>query len=377
MMMSSKTTDMTVDYDSVLKPAYKAAVEMTIAKLDAAMSSMPDVKEKYLPMLTHFVQEYLVCSQTALEAGGEEKTCSPAAAAGRILQVIDYGMKFGMGPGKYMFDVSHVALRGDNNPDSLVSDHDTDFYKFGCDFFRPCMDLKKSAVMGLSNLEKVTKQLEAGENVVFFANHQSEADPQVVSCLMEQAGYGDLAADMVYVAGHKVTTDALAVAFSMGRNLICIHSKKHINADPETKGAKSRQNMKAMSALLDGFKKGGSIVWVAPSGGRDRRNIETGDVPIADFDAKTIDMFRLMGNKSRVKTHFYTLAMVSYDLCPPPDFTVAGVGEDRNVRFVPVGIALGEECESVGGLECRKAFNQHAQQQCDEDYQKLLAALEQ
>ena len=29
----------------------------------------------------------------------------------------------------------------------------------------------------------------------------------------------------------------------------------------------------------------------------------------------------------------------------------AGVGEERNVRFVPVGIACGKEVESVGGLE--------------------------
>ena len=105
-----------------------------------------------------------------------------------------------------------------------------------------------------------------------------------------------------------------------------------------------------MSAMLSKLKRGGCLLWVAPSGGRDRRNMETGQVPLAPFDSKTIDMFRLMGNKSKVPTHYYTLAMVSYDLCPPPDHIEAGVGEQRNVRYVPVGIKVGEELESVGGL---------------------------
>ncbi len=73
------------------------------------------------------------------------------------------------------------------------------------------------------------------------------------------------------------------------------------------------------------MKEGGCALWVAPSGGRDRRNVETGEVPIADFDSKTLDMFRLMGNKSKVPTHYFPLAMVTYDLCPPPDTISAGV----------------------------------------------------
>jgi 1-acyl-sn-glycerol-3-phosphate acyltransferase len=48
-----------------------------------------------------------------------------------------------------------------------------------------------------------------GENVVFFANHQSEADPQVMSVMLEKAGYKKEAEQVIYVAGHKVTTDPL------------------------------------------------------------------------------------------------------------------------------------------------------------------------
>ena len=97
-----------------------------------------------------------------------------------------------------------------------------------------------SVFLGKENLDKAIAQIAAGENVVFLANHQSEADPQVVSLILESAGY-TLAEDMTFLAGHKVTTDALAIPFSMGRNLLCIHSKKHIDADPELKDVKQKQ----------------------------------------------------------------------------------------------------------------------------------------
>merc|ERR1712151_180695 len=111
--------------------------------------------------------------------------------------------------------------------------------------------------------------------------------------------------------------------------------------------------------MLERLKRGGTILWVAPSGGRDRRDLESGKTPIAPFDSKTIDMFRLMGNKSKKPTHYYPFSMVSYEVCPPPDFVDPGVGELRNFRFTPVGIKVGDEVVSEGGLENRHAFNDH------------------
>jgi len=226
-------------------------------------------------------------------------------------------------------------------------------------------------VQGTNHLQTAFDQIKAGENVVFLANHQSEADPQVFSIMLEKAGFAQEAAEVVYVAGHKVTTDPLAIPFSMGRNLLCIHSKKHIDADPDTKSVKQRQNLSTMSAMLKQLKAGGAALWVAPSGGRDRRDLDSGKVPIAPFDSKTIDMFRLMGNKSKKPTHYYPLAMVSYELCPPPDFVEAGVGEQRNIRYSPVAISCGEELESVGGLESRHAFCENAEKVTDDLYQAL------
>jgi glycerol-3-phosphate O-acyltransferase len=324
------------------------------------------LRGKMLPLLASFADEYMRAANKSFAAG--TAAAHPTQASQQFLKGVQYGLQYGIQPEtKYIFDVSHTALRG-TEPDNTI-----DYYKFGCDFFRPMMDLEKSVILGRDHLSTaITQQLEAGENVVLFANHQSEADPQVVSCCLEQAGFGDAAEKMIYVAGHKVTTDPLAIPFSMGRNLLCIHSKKHIDADPESKASKQRQNIKAMNALLKSFKSGGALIWVAPSGGRDRRNVETGEIPIAPFDSKTLDIFRLYANKSKVKTHYYTLAMVSYYLCPPPDFVEAGVGEARKVNFEPVGIAMSAELDSHGGLEGRSEFCEQAMASCERDYQQLL-----
>jgi glycerol-3-phosphate O-acyltransferase len=358
---------------SQLLPEFEAA--LTQAKSQLVASIPPAMEGKMsgmLPPLEHFMSEYMTANQNAYLAGNE-KDCNPMAVTKRILTGISYGIQKGMGPDKYKdFDVAHDALRGDPETEN---GNTIDYYAFGCNFFGPCMDMQRSKLLGQDNLQQAADQLAAGENVVILANHQSEADPQVVSVLFESAGFGKAGADMVYVAGHKVTTDPLAIPFSMGRNLICIHSKKHMSADPELKNVKQRQNLKAMSAMMKKFKAGGCLLWVAPSGGRDRRDVETMKVPIAPFDSKTIDMFRLIGNKSNVKTHFYTMAMVTYDLCPPPDFVDPGVGEQRNVRFTPVGINMGTELENVGGLESRHLFCENAFDQCQRDYDELLQAI--
>jgi glycerol-3-phosphate O-acyltransferase len=350
-----------------LRPDYAAAY----AKAEAALSTAIPKKEMLQPLL-HFTIEYLAANQASFQAGNQVADATQAVS--RILKAIQLGIAHGTGPNKYLFGSSHKALRGDPETED---GNEYDFYAFGCDFFRPVMDVEKSLVLGQQNLDKAMEYLAQGENVVFLANHQSEADPQVMSVCLEKAGMGKQAEQIVYVAGHKVTTDPLAIPFSMGRNLICIHSKKHIDAEPELKPVKQRQNLSAMGSMLELLKKGGCALWVAPSGGRDRRDLTTREVPPAPFDSKTIDMFRLMGNKSKVKTHYFPLAMVSYELCPPPDFVDPGVGEQRNVRFVPVGIKCGDEIMSAGGLDRRHEFCEQAMQTCLDDYQQLLQALQQ
>lgn len=308
--------------------------------------------------LEHFVTEYLTAS-TASSLATPSFVDSLNSATSNIGTCLALGSKYGMGPDKFQFGVSHKAIR-----------EPFDYYNFGVDFFRLAVDIENSVFLGKENLDKAIAQIAAGENVVFLANHQSEADPQVVSLILESAGY-TLAEDMTFLAGHKVTTDALAIPFSMGRNLLCIHSKKHIDADPELKDVKQKQNLLTMGAMLSSLKSGGQSLWVAPSGGRDRRSIATGSIPIAPFDSKTIDMFRLMARKSKVPTHFYPMSMVSYELCPPPDAVEAGTGELRNIRRSPVGIHIGEETKNEGGLEARHLFTDNAQEVCDGNYKRM------
>jgi hypothetical protein len=61
--------------------------------------------------------------------------------------------------------------------------------------------------------------------------------------MLEKLGMAALASKVVFVAGHRVTTDPLAIPFSMGCNLLCIFSKKYMEEPPELKAAKQQQNM--------------------------------------------------------------------------------------------------------------------------------------
>lgn len=350
------------DDDETLGPDFKAAIAKAVETCTGALGK---ANPELCKATEHFCTEYITAS-----ANSHEKYPIPETAALASLERILTGVKlaatYGLGENKYEFGVTHEALRGDDEESERLGSK-FDFYGWGCDFFRYFIDLEDSLVLGEDNLKKAMEQVNNGENVIFYANHQSEADPQVMSILLEKAGFKEESDRMVFVAGHKVTTDSLAIPFSMGRNLICIHSKKHIDADPETRPYKTRQNMKAMTGMLKKLKQGGTMIWVAPSGGRDRRDTSTMTTPIAPFDAKTIEMFRLMGTKSKVPTHYYPLSMVSYELCPPPDFTEAGTGEQRNFRFVPVGIAVGPEV----GSDSDEAFNPGVFEETKRGYNEL------
>jgi glycerol-3-phosphate O-acyltransferase len=195
---------------SGILPEFAAARDSVVDSLNAAVET-----KSMAAMLAHFTNEYFAAASNSFAAGNTEY--NPKDAAQRFMKALELGMKHGMGGSKFTFGVTHKALRGKGEPqDNELEDADGnpneyDFYKFGCDFFRPAMDLENSVVLGQENLAKAVQQIKDGENVVFLANHQSEADPQVFSVLLDTIGLNDEAADVVYVAGHKVTTDALAM----------------------------------------------------------------------------------------------------------------------------------------------------------------------
>ncbi len=177
--------------------------------------------------------------------------------------------------------------------------------------------------MGAENLVKIKEQLAAGHNVVFCSNHQSESDTHCIFTLLEdQMGpeYGKIARNIVFIAGERVLRDAIVVPFSRGCNLLTVYSKKHIDSEPELKTAKMSHNQRTLKELGALFYKGGTCMWFAPSGGRDRRSKETGLVELSPFDANSIEMIKQVAEKAGAleKTHFYSMALATHNIFPPP-----------------------------------------------------------
>lgn len=240
-----------------------------------------------------------------------------------------------------------------------------DYYALGLDFLRPLIIFENSKVLGLEQLIKISKHLSSGENVVLFSNHQTEVDPQVISLLLEK-DYAKLAEEMIFVAGDRVISDPMAVPLSMGRNLLCIYSKKRIDHPPELKEKKQLHNQKTMKLMSELLSEGGKCIYVAPSGGRDRMNSE-GRVEVAHFDAQSIEMFWLMAQKATSPTHFYPLALATYSLLPPPNSLDPELGETRTTVSCPVHLAFGEEI-SMDGFSGSEEIDKKKRRQLRSDY---------
>lgn len=218
-----------------------------------------------------------------------------------------------------------------------------DYHAFGLSFLRPLIDWKDSTIQGLKNVEKMIGQISKKENVILFANHQTEVDPQIIDALLEKH-HPKFGSDIIFVAGERVILDPNAIPFSMGRNLLCIYSKKYIDNPPENKREKQLHNsrtMKLMSSLLN---EGGKAIYVAPSGGRDRKNPDGAIFP-APFDSQSIEMFYLMAKRAKTPTHFYPLTLATYDLMPPPSNIQKELGEFRQANHTDVHIHFGEEID--------------------------------
>jgi len=215
-----------------------------------------------------------------------------------------------------------------------------DYYQFGIDFIKPLIDLDNSNVFGKENLSSMNEKLNNGENVILFANHQTEVDPQIISLLL-QNNFPKIAKEIIFVAGDRVITDPLAIPFSMGRNLLCIYSKRYIETPIELKEKKQMHNHKTMQKMAELLKEGGKIIYVAPSGGRDRKD-ENDKLDVAKFDPQSIELFYLISKKAKVKTSFYPLSLFTYEILPPPKSIQVELGETRVVRHSPAQLHFGE-----------------------------------
>lgn len=218
-----------------------------------------------------------------------------------------------------------------------------DYYQWGIDILSPLVNRKNSSVIGKEHLPEIENHLAKKENVVFFANHQTEADPIAISILLENLA-PLLAKEMIFVAGERVVTDPLAVPFSLGRNLLCIYSKRYIDFPPENKREKQLHNKHTMEKMSTLLSEGGKAIYVAPSGGRDRPNGQ-GIFEIAAFDPQSIEMFYLMTQKAKKPTYFYPLALKTSELLPPPETIQVELGELRKAQYATIHLGLSARIE--------------------------------
>lgn len=230
----------------------------------------------------------------------------------------------------------------------------TDYYLLGLDLIRPLIDFKKSAVLGLDHIDEIESALKRKENVILFANHQIEADPQVISLLLEKT-HPYLAENIIYVAGERVLTDPMAIPFSMGRHLLCIYSKKYIDNPKEHQLTKQLHNKKTMLKMSGLLEEGGHIIYVAPSGGRDRPG-PSQVLELSPFDPQSIEMFYLMAKKAKTKTHFHPLALSTFHLMPPPGARQTLLGEKRELNYGPARLFFGPSID----MESFIAEDKHA-----------------
>jgi glycerol-3-phosphate O-acyltransferase len=228
-----------------------------------------------------------------------------------------------------------------------------DYYQLGLDLIKPLINFEKSAVLGLDHLNRIEDALDRKENVILLANHQIEADPQVISLLLEKIS-PSIAENIICVAGERVLTDPMAIPFSMGRNLLCIYSKKYIDNPPEDQHKKQLHNKNTMLKMSSLLEQGGHIIYVAPSGGRDRPG-PSGVVEVAPFDPQSIEMFYLMSKRAKTKTHFHPLALSTFDLMPPPGARQTTLGEKRELSYAPARLFFGPAVD----MESFIAENKH------------------
>ncbi|KOM45511.1 hypothetical protein LR48_Vigan06g081700 [Vigna angularis] len=214
-----------------------------------------------------------------------------------------------------------------------------DYYVFGQNYIRPLVDFKNSYVGNMPLFIEMEEKLKQGHNIILMSNHQTEADPAVIALLLE-ARLPYIAENLTYVAGDRVITDPLSKPFSIGRNLICVYSKKHMLDDPALVEMKRTANIRALKEMAMLLRNGSQIVWIAPSGGRDRPEAQTREWVPAPFDISSVDNMRRLVEHSGPPGHVYPLAILCHDIMPPPLKVEKEIGEKRIISFHGAGISV-------------------------------------
>ncbi|KAK9144241.1 hypothetical protein Sjap_004144 [Stephania japonica] len=256
-----------------------------------------------------------------------------------------------------------------------------DYYRFGQNYIQPLIDFRRSFVGNVSLFHEMEDKLREGHNVILISNHQTEADPAVIASLLESTN-PYIAENLTYVAGDRVITDPLSKPFSMGRNLICVYSKKHMYDSPEQIEMKRRSNTRSLKEMATLLRGGSQIIWIAPSGGRDRPDPLTGQWFPESFDVSSVDNVRRLSDHSGVPGHVYPLALLCYDIMPPPAKVEKDIGEQRMISFHGVGLSVASEikfsdvaAEIADPDEAKEAFSLALYHSVIQQYHVLKAAI--
>lgn len=255
-----------------------------------------------------------------------------------------------------------------------------DYYMFGQKYVRPLIDFGNSYVGNLSLFYDIEEKLRQGHNVVLMSNHQTEADPAVIALLLEKTN-PHMAENMIYIAGDRVLTDPLCKPFSMGRNLLCVYSKKHMCDVPELVDMKRRANTRSLKEMALLLRRGSQIIWIAPSGGRDRPDPATHEWQPAPFDVASVDNMRRLVQHAGVPGHIYPLAILCYDIMPPPPQVEKEIGEKRVISFHGAGLSVAPEISygdiALGGdeEEPKSVYAKALYDSVNEQYKVLKAAV--
>ncbi|KAI3469191.1 hypothetical protein Pfo_025854 [Paulownia fortunei] len=256
-----------------------------------------------------------------------------------------------------------------------------DYYMFGQKYIGPLLDFRNSFLGNISLFNEMEKKLQQGENVILISNHQTEADPAIIALLLESTN-PFMAETMICVAGDRVVSDPLCKPFSMGRNLLCVYSKKHMNDDPELIEMKKRANTKSLKEMAMLLRGGSKIIWIAPSGGRDRPDPVTKEWYPAPFDVSSVDNMRRLAEHAGVPGHIYPLAILCYDVMPPPPQVEKEIGEKRVISFHGVGLSVAPKIsyqEITAALEdpeeAKMAYTQSLYSSVCEQYNVLKSAI--
>ncbi|CAI7723349.1 glycerol-3-phosphate 1-O-acyltransferase, putative [Plasmodium vivax] len=310
-----------VNYPTLENNTYEEALKIICDKLETLKGENRDNVE-HINTFSGFLKNYF-------DEMKRHKTCPPQIFLENFLQYIESFKKYRY----YTFPNVHR--------------YDEALHEWSLQFWSQLIDKENSKFRGTEHIDKMKKWVEQGHNIIIFSNHHIEADANIIKYFFDIHNGSNISRKIIFIGGHKIRADPLSRPFSVSANLLCIYSKKYIENPPHLREEKILFNHKSLNALKNLLTEGRNIIWLAPSGGRDRKDPH-GNIKISPFDPKIIQTFYIFAKRAKIKTHFLGLALNTYNICPPPNTVdVDEIEKQRSCAYSPVGVNLGEDIFDV------------------------------